>query len=467
MVGRIPVMDVTPVVDLGRQPGQGHRRRALPRARHRCSARATTSSAPRWSLTDPTASAGRRCGCTRADDVPDRYARWVTPDVDGRLDLRDPGLVRPARDLAARRRHQDPRRRRRRADVHRGPAAARAGPRLARPQDDAPTRRSSGRGDRRRRRDTSAPGRGPARGAAGRRAAPTCSPRTRCASWSRVEGPFPVVRRPRARALRQLVRVLPALRGRHARREDRHGHQRHLPHRRRAARRGRRDGLRRHLPAADPPDRRGQPQGPQQHPDPRPGRPRLAVGDRQPRTAATTPSTPTSARFEDFDAFVARAGELGLEVALDLALQAAPDHPWVTDAPGVVHHPRRRHDRLRREPAEEVPGHLPDQLRQRPRRASAARCCGSSGSGWRTACGSSASTTRTPSRWRSGSGCSARSARTDPDVLFLSEAFTRPAMMHGLGAVGFHQCYTYFTWRTAQVGARGLPHARCRTSPTT
>ena len=40
--------------------------------------------------------------------------------------------------------------------------------------------------------------------------------------------------------------------------------------------------------------------------------------------------------------------------------------------------------------------------------------------------------------------------RTDPDVIFLSEAFTRPAMMHGLGAVGFHQSYTYFTWRNAK-----------------
>jgi starch synthase (maltosyl-transferring) len=40
--------------------------------------------------------------------------------------------------------------------------------------------------------------------------------------------------------------------------------------------------------------------------------------------------------------------------------------------------------------------------------------------------------------------------RTDPDVIFLSEAFTRPPMMHGLGAVGFHQSYTYFTWRNAK-----------------
>jgi starch synthase (maltosyl-transferring) len=37
--------------------------------------------------------------------------------------------------------------------------------------------------------------------------------------------------------------------------------------------------------------------------------------------------------------------------------------------------------------------------------------------------------------------------RTDPDVVFLSEAFTRPAMMRALATVGFHQSYTYFTWR--------------------
>ena len=37
--------------------------------------------------------------------------------------------------------------------------------------------------------------------------------------------------------------------------------------------------------------------------------------------------------------------------------------------------------------------------------------------------------------------------RTDPDVLFLAEAFTKPAMMHALGQAGFQQGYTYFTWR--------------------
>ncbi|CAM5273091.1 Alpha-1,4-glucan:maltose-1-phosphate maltosyltransferase [Streptomyces alboniger] len=40
--------------------------------------------------------------------------------------------------------------------------------------------------------------------------------------------------------------------------------------------------------------------------------------------------------------------------------------------------------------------------------------------------------------------------RTDPDVIFLAEAFTRPAMMHTLAQIGFQQSYTYFTWRTTK-----------------
>jgi starch synthase (maltosyl-transferring) len=40
--------------------------------------------------------------------------------------------------------------------------------------------------------------------------------------------------------------------------------------------------------------------------------------------------------------------------------------------------------------------------------------------------------------------------KTDPDVLFLAEAFTRPPMMHTLGKIGYHQSYTYFTWRNGK-----------------
>jgi starch synthase (maltosyl-transferring) len=39
---------------------------------------------------------------------------------------------------------------------------------------------------------------------------------------------------------------------------------------------------------------------------------------------------------------------------------------------------------------------------------------------------------------------------TDPDVLFLAEAFTRPARLYGLAKLGFTQSYSYFTWRTAK-----------------
>ncbi|MFE2512715.1 maltotransferase domain-containing protein, partial [Streptomyces naganishii] len=47
---------------------------------------------------------------------------------------------------------------------------------------------------------------------------------------------------------------------------------------------------------------------------------------------------PALGTFEDFDAFVARAAELGMEIALDFALQCSPDHPWVSKHPEWFHH---------------------------------------------------------------------------------------------------------------------------------
>ncbi len=126
------------------------------------------------------------------------------------------------------------------------------------------------------------------------------------------------------------------------------------------------DGLRRRLPAADPPDRRGQPQGPEQHPAP-PSRPTPARRGRSARAEGGHDAVhPELGTMDDFDAFVAahpRAGHGG-RAGPRAAVRAGP--PVGHRAPGVVHHPGRRHDRLRGEPAEEVPGHLPAQLRQRP-----------------------------------------------------------------------------------------------------
>ena len=60
--------------------------------------------------------------------------------------------------------------------------------------------------------------------------------------------------------------------------------------------------------------------------------------------------------------------------------------------------------------------------------------------------GSSASTIRIPNPSTSGHGCSLKFARPIR-MCCSSEAFTKPAMMHGLGKVGYQQSYTYFTWR--------------------
>ena len=109
-------------------------------------------------------------------------------------------------------------------------------------------------------------------------------------------------------------------------------HQRHPQAGGRAAPGHRRHGLRRGLPAADPPHRPHPPQGPEQHPGPGPRRPGSpwAIGSEAGGHDAIHPDLGT---IDDFDAFVARAGELGMEIALDYALQCSPDHPWVRDHP--------------------------------------------------------------------------------------------------------------------------------------
>ena len=210
----------------------------------------------------------------------------------------------------------------------------------------------------------------------------------------------PVVRDlggPPAGAVLRLVRVLPALRGRRDRTRTaaRSGTARSRP-RPSALPADRRHGLRRGLPAADPPDRPDQPQGPQQHA--RRPRPRTSArrGRSAPPRAATTRSTRSWARWTT--SAVHRRGRTSSAWRSRWTWRCRRARPPVgARAPGVVHHPAGRHHRLRGEPAEEVPGHLPAQLRQRPQglREEVLRVVlhwvaqGSRSSGW---------TTRTPSR---------------------------------------------------------------------
>ncbi len=159
-------------------------------------------------------------------------------------------------------------------------------------------------------------------------------------------------RRPRARALRLLVRALPALVGRLRRRA-----------RRAAAARGAR--LRRRLPAADPPDRPLEPQGAQQRARGGAGRSGQPVGDRLRARAGTTRSTRSSARSAQFEQLVAAAKKHRHRDRARLRDPVLARPPVAEGASRVVQPPARRHAEVRREPAEALPGHLQRQLRLR------------------------------------------------------------------------------------------------------
>jgi len=158
---------------------------------------------------------------------------------------------------------------------------------------------------------------------------------------------------------------------------------------------------------------------------------------------------PDLGTIEDFDAFVLRAGREGLEVALDFALQCSPDHPWVEKHPEWFHHrsdgtiayaenpPKKYQDIYPIAFDRDMPGLVAETLRI-----------------LRYWMGHGVRIFRVDNPhtkpvvfWEQVIG---DIGRTDPDVIFLAEAFTRPAMMHTLAAIGFQQSYTYFTWRNTK-----------------
>ncbi|WP_236795102.1 alpha-1,4-glucan--maltose-1-phosphate maltosyltransferase [Amycolatopsis sp. GM8] len=158
---------------------------------------------------------------------------------------------------------------------------------------------------------------------------------------------------------------------------------------------------------------------------------------------------PELGTLEDFEAFVARAEELGMEVALDLALQAAPDHPWVMKNPeffttrpdGTIAYaenpPKKYQDIYPINFDNDPQGIYNEVLRVVLHWVEA---------GVRIFRVDNPHT-KPPDFW-AWLISSVKDAH--PDVLFLSEAFTRPARLWGLAKLGFTQSYTYFTWRTSK-----------------
>ncbi|GAA2175124.1 alpha-1,4-glucan--maltose-1-phosphate maltosyltransferase [Arthrobacter parietis] len=158
---------------------------------------------------------------------------------------------------------------------------------------------------------------------------------------------------------------------------------------------------------------------------------------------------PDLGTFEDFDAFVQRAHDLNLEVALDLALQASPDHPWVTEHPewfttrvdgsiAYAENPPKKYQDIYPINFDNDPDGIYNEVLRivllwvshgvRIFRVDNPH-------------------TKPVQFWE---WLIAQVNRKHPDVVFLAEAFTRPAMMHALGRAGFQQSYTYFTWRNTK-----------------
>ncbi|TRO59237.1 alpha-1,4-glucan--maltose-1-phosphate maltosyltransferase, partial [Streptomyces sp. IB201691-2A2] len=159
---------------------------------------------------------------------------------------------------------------------------------------------------------------------------------------------------------------------------------------------------------------------------------------------------PDLGTIDDFDAFVRTAAELDLEVALDFALQCSPDHPWVEKHPEWFHHRSDGTIAYAENPPKKYQDIYPIAFdKDMP--------------------GLVAETGRILRFWMSHGVRIFRVDnphtkpvlfweqviedinRTDPDVIFLAEAFTRPEIMHALARVGFQQSYTYFTWRNTKA----------------
>ncbi len=156
---------------------------------------------------------------------------------------------------------------------------------------------------------------------------------------------------------------------------------------------------------------------------------------------------PELGTLADFDAFNAQASRHGLEIALDIALQVTPDHPYVSEHPEWF---KRRPDgtiQYAENPPKKYQDIYPFDF----------EC-----EAWQSLWVELKSIfefwiargvfifrvdnphTKSLPFWR---WCIAELTAGHPNVLFLAEAFTRPKLMYALAKIGFTQSYTYFTWR--------------------
>lgn len=175
-----------------------------------------------------------------------------------------------------------------------------------------------------------------------------------------------------------------------------------------------------------------------------PGSP-YAIGNADGGHDALNPQLGT---ISDFDQLVVEAGRNGMEIALDIAIQASPDHPWAQAHPDWFTVRPDGTIKFAENPPKKYEDIYPVNFES---------------SDWRNLW---LELLRVIQSWVNHGVKTFRVDnphtkpfnfwewlievvhQTDPDVIFLSEAFTRPKVMKALAKVGFAQSYTYFTWRT-------------------
>jgi starch synthase (maltosyl-transferring) len=190
-----------------------------------------------------------------------------------------------------------------------------------------------------------------------------------------------------------------------------------------------------------------------------PGSP-WAIGSEQ---GGHTAIEPALGSLADFRRFVAAARARGMEVALDYALQCSPDHPWVREHPEWFY---RRPDgtiRFAENPPKKYEDIFPLNFDTTDREG----LWGALAEVLRFWIAQGVRTFRVDNphtkplsfwRWLIGT-----IQAEHPDVVFLSEAFTRPKLLKALAKLGFSQSYTYFTWRATKPELTAYLTELCRT----
>jgi starch synthase (maltosyl-transferring) len=153
--------------------------------------------------------------------------------------------------------------------------------------------------------------------------------------------------------------------------------------------------------------------------------------------------------LDDFDRFVDTAAHLGLEIALDIAFQSSPDHPWVREHPEWFRHRPDGSIKYAENPPKKYQDIYPFDF-DTSARESLWVALRDVFLFWISR-GVKIFRVDNPHTkpFRFWEWCIADIKRTHPEIVFLSEAFTRPKVMRYLAKAGFTQSYTYFTWRNS------------------